>query len=713
MRRLLVGLIIGAALVVAGCTAETRPATNVGQTTATLQAHVAWDQGQAGSFWFRYRKTDVSDWTETTHYSFNSMPNSGEADVTGSLTGLASSTTYEYQFCVQQTQPSPGGTACWNADGQSSVDHLSTFTTGTHPLTTYLTQDDSIAAALEAAQSGDTIRLAPGGYAGVTTDADFDQDVVVEPEQDDSYTVTGGWKFQPGAQHILVRGLIIGNPDFAAAGDKDGSAVLVDGDSTHTTDHITVEDSYIYEGKYGFKIASYSNTTPTNVTLRDSQITGDSANSGIRIDGVQVYGGQHVSIDHNVIHDIHTDLLDSNNQRYHDDGVQALTGDDVNITRNTIYDRTSQVENPPPPDQGIIVGRPSATPAQDIKNVQLYDNLVYRWPGAGIVVSGATNVTVAHNTSYDIHPAGDDQAGDGRSFVLSEAIGANDTVAIANNIFQRFYVKDQATNPLTITCTDNLIRTLEDIKNISCANTLSADPAFTSTPGYLGQPGPYYPSASSPAIDAANPAYPSAAGLGDRDMLTRPSPADIGAREWHPVTDTFDGTGGAPSSTIWAQNTSGAAELSSDTASAAAEGTVFSYTAKPALWDPPDSTYFAEAVLVYHGPDSTDYAGPVCRWGTGSTPNGYQARVRDGHVELVQYDNGAETIFADKPAVTLHPGESFKLGIRCGSPQKKVYLNGVSVIDTNDLNAVTSEGAPGIRGNTKTLRFDSFAAYDN
>jgi hypothetical protein len=115
-RRLIaVGLCGAAGLVFAACGGETKPATNVTSTSATLNAHASCQAGESGKWWFRWRPTG-NPWRETPRNSYDCATDDAQ-DVSADLTGLTPATEYEYQVCVKPTNPFVA--VCANADGHA------------------------------------------------------------------------------------------------------------------------------------------------------------------------------------------------------------------------------------------------------------------------------------------------------------------------------------------------------------------------------------------------------------------------------------------------------------------------------------------------------------------------------------------------------------------------------------------------------------------
>jgi hypothetical protein len=122
-------LLLAAGVGVAGCSAETEPATGVGYSVATLHSRVHCDPGDVGSFRFAYRRAGTTSWqgtSWTTIWCTARLPAAGEADATADLKGLDQGTTYEYAL---QWKGTDGTVYTVDKDGDSTAGNYDRFTT--------------------------------------------------------------------------------------------------------------------------------------------------------------------------------------------------------------------------------------------------------------------------------------------------------------------------------------------------------------------------------------------------------------------------------------------------------------------------------------------------------------------------------------------------------------------------------------------------------
>lgn len=135
-KKLAVGVAAAGALALAGCTAVTTPATNIGTTTATLNAHGECSAGESlsGTYRFQWREKGESGWPNqngTTNYS---CPAGGDSqDKSYNATGLSKYTDYQYRLklVVNGVTYYCDSTSCANTDGSGTWTTFRT-TSGTY-----------------------------------------------------------------------------------------------------------------------------------------------------------------------------------------------------------------------------------------------------------------------------------------------------------------------------------------------------------------------------------------------------------------------------------------------------------------------------------------------------------------------------------------------------------------------------------------------------
>src|SRR5689334_5165968 len=101
------------AVTLSACSGHTDAATNVSDTTATLNARGSCDK--ACEAWFRYRQVGTSTWTQTAHIQIPNQVNN--APFSSAISGLTPNTAYEYQACGRENSWSANTYGCTGPDG--------------------------------------------------------------------------------------------------------------------------------------------------------------------------------------------------------------------------------------------------------------------------------------------------------------------------------------------------------------------------------------------------------------------------------------------------------------------------------------------------------------------------------------------------------------------------------------------------------------------
>jgi hypothetical protein len=118
----------------AGCSAETDPASDVTYHSATLHAKVHCDPGEFGEFRYAYRVVSSTSWHGTAWTPFSCTerrPASGTVDIAQTVDDLADSAFYEFRG---EYRTAPGEAVAW-VDGEGKINGTAydVFATGAHP----------------------------------------------------------------------------------------------------------------------------------------------------------------------------------------------------------------------------------------------------------------------------------------------------------------------------------------------------------------------------------------------------------------------------------------------------------------------------------------------------------------------------------------------------------------------------------------------------
>jgi beta-mannanase len=121
-RRILILIsLVGAALAITACTAQTDAATNISSTSATFNGHGPCGVGYSYDAWFQYRAKGTSTWTDTVHTGSTLCSSSATITKSLNVTGLASNTPYQYRIAATQTS-NPGQIVYSDSNGNTSND---------------------------------------------------------------------------------------------------------------------------------------------------------------------------------------------------------------------------------------------------------------------------------------------------------------------------------------------------------------------------------------------------------------------------------------------------------------------------------------------------------------------------------------------------------------------------------------------------------------
>ncbi len=151
----------------ASCTAETEPATEVGVSSAKVWAKVSFDRGESGVYWFERSSNGGTSWVRAPSHRWGPAgQRATNTRVPETLTGLAAGTTYRYRICGYVTHTNPdSSTQCMDADGKAGGGHDS-FTTARSACSATLSPGgQSLQSFLDARSNGQVACLTAGTYA--------------------------------------------------------------------------------------------------------------------------------------------------------------------------------------------------------------------------------------------------------------------------------------------------------------------------------------------------------------------------------------------------------------------------------------------------------------------------------------------------------------------------------------------------------------------
>jgi hypothetical protein len=386
--------------------------------------------------------------------------------------------------------------------------------------TRYVSAGASWSSALSASSPGDTIVLRTGTHPYQLIMDRYFGGVTIRGESRTGTIINGLYLKN-------TQGLTFTNLTVSPTGSYGYSAIRVtDNSNAITFDTVRAIPLNTPTGRSGFDIFSNSGSSRPphdikviNSVYNGSQTTGTSAR-GVRLwagnsaastwpynilidnndlayapaDIIQIGGARNVTISRNRIHDVQENSD-------HNDGIQSYGSDHLVITRNRFWAPGVQGG----PDQAIMLSNaPSTAPLLKVTNTTVENNLIVKWRGNGMTISG-TNVTwIMNNTSV---------GNGGASLAVGTTYGPNYTTRVFNNIMDRIYPSTGAG------------LWYEDFNMVKSGGhgryDDTSDPKFVDTTNYALQ-------STSPAIDTAqlNGAPP----VDYAGLLRAPDP-DKGARE--------------------------------------------------------------------------------------------------------------------------------------------------------------------------------------
>jgi chitodextrinase len=179
----------------------------------------------------------------------------------------------------------------------------------------------------------------------------------------------------------------------------------------------------------------------------------------------------------------------------HHDGVQAVDASNVTIARNRIDFSSWPVSGMARsfPFQAIIVSATSSP--SDNSNIQIFSNLIYHWPGTGILLNGSDGVLIANNTVWRVGPTA---AGTGVALSLNgHGASDNENVSVWNDIFGPAAVHAIHGSAAPVFASNNLATGKVQPAGMLGSDLITANPQFVDENDFLLQAG-------SPAIGAGS-----------------------------------------------------------------------------------------------------------------------------------------------------------------------------------------------------------------
>ncbi len=124
MKRIFIGLALITALAFSSCGGNPTGATNITNTSATLNSDVNWSAGDGpGNFWQEYKTSNSSVYTKGKVNPFPRLESSGSSKYSENITNLAPGTQYVYRLCMLLDDGRGGctGTSSFSTTGTTAL----------------------------------------------------------------------------------------------------------------------------------------------------------------------------------------------------------------------------------------------------------------------------------------------------------------------------------------------------------------------------------------------------------------------------------------------------------------------------------------------------------------------------------------------------------------------------------------------------------------
>jgi parallel beta-helix repeat protein len=334
-----------AALALAGCSAETEPADNVGSTTATLHSHLTWKSSEHGSVWWEYSRDGSGTWTQfgggawgDPNSSCDGSGSTSSYDWSGSLTGLTPNTDYIYRIAGQACA---SGTAYEDSTGLSGDDtpyEYDFFRTKPAACTQTVSPGANLQSLVNSLSPGQVGCLHGGTYTMSEVDITGDG-ITLTSYPGERATIKGTLKVVAGA---------------------DGAVLM----------HLNLNGAGGAMGGQG------PNLFGNDAVLYGNDITNDHTGICVVVGGYQGPVAYNTKIEANKIHDC--GVLPAQN---HDHGIYAEYSDGMLVRGNWIYDNA---------DRGVQLRLATTT------NSEVYGNVI-DGNGEGVIYAEGTSGNVVRN----------------------------------------------------------------------------------------------------------------------------------------------------------------------------------------------------------------------------------------------------------------------------------------------------------------------------
>jgi hypothetical protein len=309
----MLAVLLAVPALLAGCNANTQPATDVASTSATLHAAVSWNEGDFEGrvvYWFQTRPLGRQTWTWDDVRTADDIAASGSGSLAEDVSGLSPETTYQFRACAylvdDQAEHTPA--VCFDSKGQAHGTDYDSFTTGAAP-------DVPSAAAFPNPQTTGT---PPGWAPAATTSSSITVTTPGAVIQD--VRLTNGADITVEAPNVTIRRVEL-------------QGGYIENDTAACANGLLIEDTTLSPGPGQDERGQEAAVSYGGYTARGVEITGRS--EGFRVSSAPDCGP--VTIEDSFVKIVPPPGCGD----WHGDGIQSYGGAGVTVRDVTIDMRTS------------------------------------------------------------------------------------------------------------------------------------------------------------------------------------------------------------------------------------------------------------------------------------------------------------------------------------------------------------------------------------
>ena len=308
-RKRVLAVLLAATMLLAGCNADTQPATNVTSSSATLHAAVSWGEGDIEGqvvYWFETRPAGEQAWTQDDVHDAGQFNLAGSGDIAGDVSGLSPATTYQFRACAYLTnvQGQRSTTYCFDSEGRANGTNYDSFTTaGARPA---------------AFPNPQTTGTPPGWTPDTTSSSGITVTTPGAVVQD--VRLTNGADITVKAPNVTIRRV-----------ELQGGYII--NDTSSCANGLLIEDTTLSPGPGQNELGQEGAVGYGGYTARRVELTGRS--EGFRVSSAGDCGP--VAIEDSFVKIVPPSPCGD----WHGDGIQSYGGDAVTVRNTTIDMRTS------------------------------------------------------------------------------------------------------------------------------------------------------------------------------------------------------------------------------------------------------------------------------------------------------------------------------------------------------------------------------------